>query len=410
MTKSIAGVSFNVVIDSRVSASGLSKIYFRLKEHRVKRDLFTKIRWPREHFEAKTQQLLPRCPGDPDVTPFNLKLNEFKAVAHRLQLSGWLKDSTVNIDDLVKEFENVGRGDDFFSFMEIKARELYKTNVIVYGTWSRHKSSLNTLKLFYKQPVLPVNKIDKEFIERFGAWAKRVHKRGHNTICGYHKDIKKYLGIAERKCLIARNPYKDFSFKYVDGDRQALNKEEIGRLYELYQNEHVAENEREICCRFLFSCVTGLRISDTSQVHRKMIVGSVLSIIPYKTRESGKVLKIPLSKIAQSLIAGRDGLLFKQFSHGYINETLKVIAARAGIYKRLTYHCARDTFGTMFIEMGGDIKSLCDLMGHASTKTTNIYVKMSDTRKASLMNNFDKLFPPLPPKPPDDATGPLKPE
>ena len=388
----MSGVTFNVVIDSRVSPAGLSKVYFRLKENRVKRDLFTKIRWPRDYFECRTQQLLPRYAGDPDVVPFNLKLNEFKALAHRLQLSGYLKANQVTIDDLVKEFENVGKGDDFFSFMESAAADLYRSNVIVYGTWNRHKSSLNTLRLYVKQPVLPINKIDMDFIERFEAWCKRVHKRGHNTIAGYHKDIKKYLGIAERKCLIARNPYHDFKFSYVDGDRQALNREEIARLYQVYVNPLLHENEREICCRFLFSCVTGLRISDSSLAHRRMIIEGVLNIVPYKSREKGKMLKIPLSKIALELIEGRTGLLFKQFSHGYINETLKVLAGRADIFKRLTYHCARDTFGTMFIEMGGDIKSLCDLMGHSSTKTTNIYIKMSDTRKAALMNNFDQLF------------------
>jgi site-specific recombinase XerD len=39
--------------------------------------------------------------------------------------------------------------------------------------------------------------------------------------------------------------------------------------------------------------------------------------------------------------------------------------------------------------MGGDVKSLKDIMGHASLATTMIYLKMSDKRKQGLMNNFD---------------------
>jgi integrase/recombinase XerD len=392
MKKAISGLSCNIVIDSRVNPAGLSKVLFRIKEKRVKRDIYTRIRWPREFFDAKNQQLMPRQKDDPDCVPFNLRINEYKAVAHRIQLSGYLKDSSVTIDDLVKEFNEIGKGDDFFTFMEARAKELYNDSIIVYGTWNRHKSTLTTFKTYYKHPALPVNKIDLEFIQKFDAWAKRVHKRSHNTVCGYHKDIKKYLGIALRKCLISRNPYDDFSFKYVDGDRQALTKEEIKRLYDLLINPKLSYNEREICRRYLFSCVTGLRISDTDLVHENMIKDNHLCFVPYKGREKGKMLRVPLSGIAKSLIEGRKGMLFVKFSHGYINETLKILAARADIFKRMPSHSARDTFGTHYIEMNGDVKSLSEIMGHSSTKTTMIYVKMTDKRKQDLMNNFDDLF------------------
>jgi integrase/recombinase XerD len=392
MKKAISGITCNVVMDSRVNPAGLSKIIFRIKQQRVKRDLFTGIRWPREFFDVRNQQLLPRAGADPDVVPNNLRLNEYKAVAHRLQLSGYLKNSQVTIDDLVKEFKDVGTGHDFFTFMHEKAKELYNDDVIVYGTWNRHKSTLNTFREFYKGQLLPAAKIDLDMITRFDAWARRNKKRSHNTVVGYHKDLKKYLSIAVRKCYITFNPYDQFSFKYVDGDRQALDKEELARLYKVFLDPKLATNEREVARRYLFSCVTGLRISDSSLAHSKMITNGVLNFVAYKGRQKGKIIKLPLSNIAKSLIEGRSGLLFQPFSHSYINETLKILAARASIHKRLKFHCARDTFGTMFIEMNGDVKSLSELMGHSNTKTTMIYVKMSDTRKAALMNNFDGLF------------------
>ena len=392
MSNSISALSCVVTVDSKYSTAGLSKIYFRIRENRVKRDIFTKIKWPKEFFDRKNQLLLPRYADDPDVVPNNLKLNEYKAVAHRLQLSGYLKDNAITMDDLVKEFDQVGRGDDFFNFMSSCAKDLYNNNIVVYGTYNRHKSTLHTLQEFFKAPLLPINKINLEFIERFDAWARRSHKRSHNTVCGYHKDLKKYLGVAVRKCLISKNPYEEFSFAYVDGEREVLTKAEVVRLFALHQKPELANNERAVLTRFLFSCVTGLRVSDTSRVHRNMINNDVLSFVPYKGRIKGKILKIPLPAVAVKLIGDRQGLLFTNFSHPYINETLKIIAARADIFKRLTTHCARDTFGTLFIEMNGDVKSLSELMGHSSTKTTMIYVKMSDKRKADLMGNFDKMF------------------
>lgn len=64
----------------------------------------------------------------------------------------------------------------------------------------------------------------------------------------------------------------------------------------------------------------------------------------------------------------------------------------AGVNPGLYYHSVRDTFATIFIELGGDIKSLYDIMGHSNTRITEIYVKMADKRKIQLMNNFDSMF------------------
>ncbi len=392
MRKSIAGVTCNVVLDSRIATGGLSKIYFRIKEGRVKRDIHTRIMWPRDYFDKQSQQLLPRHADDPDVLPYNLRLNEYKNVAHKLQLNGYLNDQRVTIDDLVVEFRDIGNGKDFFSFMLRKAKELYNDDVIVYGTYQRHKVALNQLKAFWPTETLPINKIDLDFIQRFDAWAKRKKKKMHNTVCGYHKDIKKYLGVAKRKCLIIKNPYEDFKFAYVDGDRQALNRTDLANLYVLFTSGDLEFNDQEICRRFMFSCLTGLRISDTSRVHSNMINDGVLQLVQYKGREKGKINRIPLSQTAMALINGRYGLLFHNFSHPYIRERVKVICRRAGITKLVRYHCSRDTFGTMFVEMNGDIKSLSDLMGHASLKTTSIYLKMSEAHKTKLMNNFDGIF------------------
>ena len=390
--KTGSGISCHVVMDSRGDKNDLHKIIFRIYENRLKRDLFTGVRWPKAFYDAKNQLLMPRYAGDPDVVPYNLKLNEFKARAHRMALSGYLDKTDLTLEDIVNEFRSMHLGEDFFAFMLARTNELYNQDTIVNATWRRHKCSLNILKKFCKRETLSIGAITLDFIERFDAWARTKHKAGHNTVCGYHKDIKKFLGFAVRKCIIAKNPYDDFSFAYEDGDRQALNQEEICRLIALLKKPKLEANDKEICTRFLFSCFTGLRISDTSLVHSNMIKGEVLSFIPYKGRGKGKILRLPLQKIAQQLIEGREGLLFQKFSHSYINERLKIIAARADIFKRLTYHCARDTFGTQAVEMNIHIKLISEMMGHSSLKTTSIYLKMSEEEKKRAMGKFDERF------------------
>ena len=70
---------------------------------------------------------------------------------------------------------------------------------------------------------------------------------------------------------------------------------------------------------------------------------------------------------------------------------LKVLAHKAGISKKLTFHVSRDTFATLFIELGGDVATLKEILGHSDVKTTMIYVKMSEKRKELLMSKFDSL-------------------
>lgn len=386
------GLTYSIVIDSRVNPHGLSKVLLRLRENRVKRDVYFGVKWPREHYSQELQQLLPRFPDDPDVLPLNLKINEHRARVHKMALAGYLDKADVTIDDVAAELLNAKYNEDFFAFMEKKADQLYNEDTIKNPTWRRHRCSLNILKNFHKRDVLAISRINLDFIQRFDSWARTKHKAGHNTVCGYHKDIKKYLSIAVRKCLVAKNPYDDFSFAYQDGDRVALNQEEVEALIKFFKDPRNEKNDIEITRRFLFSCFTGLRISDSGLVHSRMIQGDTLVFVPFKGRGKGKTLRLPLQKIALQLIEGRKGLLFEKFSNPYINERLKLIAARAGIYKRLTYHCARDTFGTQAVEMGVHIKLISEMMGHTSLKTTNIYLKMSEAEKRRAMGRFDDRF------------------
>ncbi|MFD2163653.1 phage integrase SAM-like domain-containing protein [Paradesertivirga mongoliensis] len=393
MRKASNKVSCNVVIDSKVNRNGMSKIYFRILQGKVKHDISTGIFWPKQFFDKQKQVLNSRHEGDSDVLPYNLLISEYKTIAHRLQLKGFLNKTSTSIADLIEEFEYIGKNVDFLNFMETEMQFLYEKQILEYHSYRTHKSCLNTLKKFWTRPTLPFELITVDFIAQFDSWAKKVHKVKPNTVAGYHKDIRKYLNRAKKKEYIVVNPYEYFPVAFVPGDRSALTQDELIVLYQLWKKNSLLPEVQETLRRVLFSCVTGLRISDSSQIKGEMIENNILTFIPHKGRHKGRILKIPLPQIACSLIEGHDEEeIFKPFSDQYINENLKVIAGVAGIKKRLTYHCARDTFGTIFVEMGGDVKILQELMGHRDIRTTMIYLKMADKRKELLMNNFDRFM------------------
>lgn len=117
--------------------------------------------------------------------------------------------------------------------MEREIEELYRSGVIANPIWRRHRCSLHTLQKFWEKPALSFADIDLDLIEQLNAWALKVHKKKANTVSGYHKDFKKYLNRAKKREIIDENPYDQFSFKYVDGERSVLTDEELRSLYKL---------------------------------------------------------------------------------------------------------------------------------------------------------------------------------
>lgn len=63
----------------------------------------------------------------------------------------------------------------------------------------------------------------------------------------------------------------------------------------------------------------------------------------------------------------------------------------AGIVKRVTPHVLRHTFATHMFELGGDMHTIQVVLGHASMRTTERYVRVSRRVLHAAPNPFDKL-------------------
>lgn len=385
-------IRYYVAMDSRVGAKGLSTVYIRFWEGSVKKDFNTKIKWPKANLDEKNQLLVSRYEGDPDVDAYNARLNHIKTVINKMTTKAYVDDYTIRLNQIIDSITNNKVYVNFHLFMADEIRDRYKSKEISYETYRKHRSSLQRFTDFWGSDYIPMAEITKDKISKFDASQKSKDKM-HNTVTAYHKDIKSYLNRAVAKRIIKENPYKDFKFNWVPGDREALEQEDVTALMILYEEKLLRPDHQEILRRVLFSCLTGVRISDTHRLKKENIRDRWLVFRPKKGERFGKLMKVPLNDYAHDLVIDAEDFLFKSFSDDFINEAFKIIAARAQIDKHLTYHSTRDTFGTIYIELGGDPFSLKELMGHTSLATTQLYVKMAARKKKSLVQNFNSLIP-----------------
>jgi integrase/recombinase XerD len=87
-------------------------------------------------------------------------------------------------------------------------------------------------------------------------------------------------------------------------------------------------------------------------------------------------------------IAGQNG---EKYSASSIQNVVKKLARKANIKIRVTPHMLRHCYGTHMLERGTDLRYIQRLMGHKSSKTTEIYTHVSMQKLSELTNPLDYI-------------------
>lgn len=206
--------------------------------------------------------------------------------------------------------------------------------------------------------------------------------------------FKKVVNHAVEHDVMAKDPTKGISIKVDEGmlRKDVLSMDEIQTLI----NTHY-DNENPIIQRaFIFCAITGMRFCDVKDLK--------YSNIDYSNRimkfEQNKVMghssnsgvMIPLSDTMLNLIGESpetDGLIFTLPSYEACLKALKRWVKRAGIQKKISWHCARHSFGTNLLINGSNVKVVQSLLGHSTLRYTERYMRAVDEQKQQAINSMN---------------------
>lgn len=82
----------------------------------------------------------------------------------------------------------------------------------------------------------------------------------------------------------------------------------------------------------------------------------------------------------------------ERYSEESLAKVLKMGCGKAGITKPVTLHWLRHSYATHLLEAGTDLRFIQELLGHKSSKTTEIYTHVSIKSLQNIKSPFDDIF------------------
>jgi site-specific recombinase XerD len=261
---------------------------------------------------------------------------------------------------------------------------------------------------------IDVSNITLDLIQNYRLFLNRIKDPRTNEFLNiktqnYHIiAVRAFLKFLAKNDITSLSPEKIELSKIPERSVEFLSREELERLFSTV-NKNSKKGLRDLAIlQTLYS--TGLRVSELTNLNKDQVD---LNRREFMVRGKGKKPRIVfLSKKAVSTLIDYlkirdDNLmpLFISFKRGRndlnvsekkrltpysVQELVRNYARLAGIAKKVTPHTLRHSFATELLINGADIRSVQEMLGHASITTTQIYTHITNKKLREIHEKFHK--------------------
>lgn len=301
----------------------------------------------------------------------------------------------------------LGLIDGFERFIAQNKSHRAPRTIIGYGT------TLNVFKDYKKLNKFDdkLSNIDMHFFDHFRNYCFGTRGFKNNTFSKTINNLKSFMNWSQKRGYHSNNTFRDFKAPEESIEVIYLTPKELMKLYTTKFERSSLEKAKDV---YTFSCFTGLRYSDLSNLNSSKIHEDHIIINVTKTK--AKDLIIPLIKQAKEILIKYSDtrlsplpMISSQKLNEYIKEACKVAEINTPItitrysgnkriektvpkYELITLHTGRKTFVTNSLSLGMSPFQVKEITGHLSDSAFKKYVNVSNEDKIKQLNSaWEKL-------------------
>ena len=384
--RDLKSVKTSVVYNRRKGRYSVEiRVYFKHDQNQIY--LSTGVSVPPEDWNEKLKVINPSVGYVEKQRKIDQLLDEVEFTARKLEYENGVVTKSSFLEAYRGEKSYKRKRDAIFYLYCAKVVE---ESPISDGSKRAQRRTVSLIKEF--SPALTFDEVNFSFVKQ---WDNFLHKKydNINTIAGHHKDLKKFCYAANAEGLLSDDnlrSFKKFKAPKIKGTRVSLMPEQVEAIENLeYPKFSLMDNVRNM---FLFSCYTGLRISDVTELEQKHIVsgdsrGLLIKKTIHKLRHLNRIIELPVEK----LFNGKPYKLmqlymeenpdretvFPHYAHQIINKYLKKVAYDAKIDIDISFHYARHTFLTIMALKTRDLFAVMNYGGITSVDTAQGYIHIA---------------------------------
>ena len=371
----------------RADKQGDAPIFGRIIIRRSTADFSTKFKTPLTLWDSRRQRLLGKSHV---AVQLNQRLNDCTALIHTRYRELCEREEAVTAPAVRDAYQGQAKEEAFLlAAFEAYLRKIQERIGIdrALKTFKLRTYQLSLLREYVKQQYkvkdINLSMLDKVFIEGFEYYLTIERGLKRSSIASTLSALQSIVLQAVRRGHLDLNPFMGYSYDRPRGKPRSITEAELQALIAL---EIDWANYRLVRDLFVFSCFTGLAISDIRNLRVEQIVREEGELWikgrRQKTKTPYRVQVLPPAlSIMERYRGRRAGFVFDAPTEDVVLNGMHYLRKQIQMDRPLTFHMARHTFASLItLSSGVPLETVSQMLGHSDLRTTQIYAQVSSER------------------------------